>query len=321
VSDTGSTTRTGTTTVLFTDLAGSTEERARLGEEVADELTRRHDRILATEISAHHGVVVKTLGDGVLATFGSAANAVAAAVAIQQTVADLNDDLPAPLRVKIGISAGDVAWRGSDPAGTPVIEAARLCAQAGAGQILIADIVQAMARGRGGHSFVPLGPLPLKGLADPVPASRVRWAGDDDDTAVTAVAATPAATGGAASTGGRRRLVLGAVVGGVLIVALLAVVAAVVLSDDGNGTDTEAFCSLAAGAPDFGDALSSEAARADALATLDRLDAAAPDDDIRADVATIRGAFDGTTDTSEPMAAAQVAAALESLDTYLTDNC
>jgi class 3 adenylate cyclase len=320
VSDTGSTTRTGTTTVLFTDLAGSTEERARLGEEVADELTRRHDRILATEISAHHGVVVKTLGDGVLATFGSAANAVAAAVAIQQTVADLNDDLAAPLRVKIGISAGDVAWRGSDPAGTPVIEAARLCANAGAGQILIADIVQAMARGRGGHSFVPLGPLPLKGLADPVPASRVRWAGDDDDTAVTAVAAAPAATGGAGSTGGRRRWVLTAVVGGA-VVALLAVIAVVVLSDDRNGTDTEAFCSFAAGAPDFGDALSSEAARADALATLDRLDASAPDDDIRADVATIRGAFDGTTDTSEPMAAAQVAAALESLDTYLTDNC
>jgi class 3 adenylate cyclase len=321
VSDTGSTTRTGTTTVLFTDLAGSTEERARLGEEVADELTRRHDRILATEISAHHGVVVKTLGDGVLATFGSAANAVAAAVAIQQTVADLNDDLPAPLRVKIGISAGDVAWRGSDPAGTPVIEAARLCAKAGAGEIVIADIVQAMARGRGGHSFVPLGPLPLKGLADPVPASRVRWAGDEYDTAITATAAAAPAAG-AGPAPGRRWLVLGVVVGAVLLVALLAVVAALVLADDGgSGNDTEAFCSLAAGAPDFGDALSSEAARTDALATVDELEAAAPDDEIRADVVTIRGAFDGTIDTSEPMAAAQVAAALESLDTYLTDNC
>jgi class 3 adenylate cyclase len=333
VSDGGGTTRTGTATVLFTDLTGSTEARSRLGEETADELSRRHERLLATEISAHRGVVVKTLGDGVMATFGSAANAVAAAIAIQQTIADGNDDLPAPLLVRIGISAGDVAWRGNDCTGTPVIEAARLCNVAGPGEIVIADIVQAMARGRGGHNFVPLGALSLKGLSDPVPASRVRWAGDEGDASTSTTAATPvlasapvkttAPRGGGGDGGSSNRRPVLLAVGGAVILVLIAVGAVFALSggDDGDGSDASPFCEIAAGAPSLGAEAPTEEERADALATLEELQAVAPNEEIEQDVVTIRDALQRTPGTLDTDGQAQLVASLVSLEEYLTENC
>jgi class 3 adenylate cyclase len=75
-----------TATVLFTDLVGSTELRGRLGEELADELRRKHDQLLAQAVETNGGRVVKGLGEGIMSTFARAADAVAAAVAIQQAV-------------------------------------------------------------------------------------------------------------------------------------------------------------------------------------------------------------------------------------------
>jgi class 3 adenylate cyclase len=72
--------------VLFTDLVGSTELRGRVGEEAADELRRKHDHLLGQAVEANHGRVAKDLGDGIMATFAGASDAVAAAVAIQQSV-------------------------------------------------------------------------------------------------------------------------------------------------------------------------------------------------------------------------------------------
>jgi class 3 adenylate cyclase len=107
----------------------------------------------------------RVLGDGFLATFGSAASAVAAAVAIQQGIDGMH--LPAPdvaLAVRIGVSVGDVSVEDGDVFGTPVIEAARLCAHAEGGQILAAAVVEALARRRDGHSYLAHGALELKGL-------------------------------------------------------------------------------------------------------------------------------------------------------------
>src|SRR5438874_10364461 len=96
-----------TATVLFTDLVGSTELRGRLGEEAADELRRKHDQLLAQAVEANNGRVVKGLGDGIMATFAGAADAVAAAVAIQQGIDRLNrtGGVPAPVAVRVGLSA------------------------------------------------------------------------------------------------------------------------------------------------------------------------------------------------------------------------
>lgn len=166
-----------TATVLFTDLVGSTGLRSHLGEEAAEELRRRHDRLLTSAVETHHGQVVKGLGDGVMATFAGASDGVAAAVAIQQAIDRHNRSATGavPLSVRIGLSAGDVSFEKGDCFGTPVIEAARLCAAASGGQILTAEMVRWLVRG-GGDRFSPVGTLDLKGLPDPVPACEVAWA-------------------------------------------------------------------------------------------------------------------------------------------------
>ena len=166
-----------TAIVLFTDLVGSTELRSRLGEDAAETLRREHDRLLADAVAANRGRLVKHLGDGVMATFVGASDALGAAVAMQQALDRHNGSgsSEAPLEVRIGVSAGDVTFEGEDCFGTPVIEAARLCAAAGGGRILVAEIVRALAGAADGHQFEPMGALDLKGLPAPVPACEVNW--------------------------------------------------------------------------------------------------------------------------------------------------
>jgi class 3 adenylate cyclase/tetratricopeptide (TPR) repeat protein len=166
-----------TATVLFTDLVGSTELRARLGEEAAEDLRRVHDKLLADAVEANTGRVVKGLGDGIMACFSAASDAVAAAVAIQQSVDRHNrrPDLLAELAVRVGISLGDVTFEGDDIHGTPVIEAARLCAAATGGQILASDLIRVLVGSGHAEGFVPVGPLDLKGLAQPVVTCAVSW--------------------------------------------------------------------------------------------------------------------------------------------------
>ena len=164
-----------TASILVTDLVGSTELRVRVGEERAEALRRAHDRLLADAVTANDGTVVKFLGDGVLATFAGAADALAAAVAIQQATSAHPVDDTSPFELRVGISAGDITVEDGDCFGTPVVEASRLCAAAAGGQILAASLVQLLARGRGGHAFLPCGPIELKGLPEPVDTVEVRW--------------------------------------------------------------------------------------------------------------------------------------------------
>ena len=165
-----------TATILVTDLVGSTELRVALGEERAEALRRIHDRLLTDAVTGNGGEVVKGLGDGVLALFSGAAEAVGAAVAIQQAVgAHVQRHPDDRLSVRIGISAGDVTLEDGDCFGTPVVEASRLCAEAGGDEILVADLVRLLARGRGDHEFVPAGERTLKGLPEPVPVALVTW--------------------------------------------------------------------------------------------------------------------------------------------------
>ena len=165
--------------ILVTDLAGSTELRVRLGEDRAEELRRVHDALLVDAVTRNGGTVVKGLGDGVLATFAGAADAIAAAVAIQQAADAHTRRHPGePLVVRAGLSAGDVTEEDGDCFGTPVIEASRLCGVAEPGRILASDLVRAMARGRGGHRFHVVGELDLKGLPEAVETVEVGWEPD-----------------------------------------------------------------------------------------------------------------------------------------------
>ncbi len=165
-----------TATIMVTDLVGSTELRVRLGEERADLLRRTHDDLLRNSIEAAGGTVVKGLGDGVLAIFPGASDAVGAAVAIQQAAYAHNREGPdEPLDIRVGLSAGDVSVENGDCFGTPVVEASRLCAVALGAQILAADLVRMLARGRGGHSFTASGERELKGLPEPISVVTVGW--------------------------------------------------------------------------------------------------------------------------------------------------
>jgi class 3 adenylate cyclase len=166
---------TGTATIVFTDLAASTELRAGLGEGAADNLRRQHDAALAAAVAAHRGRVVKGAGDGILAAFDSASDGVLAAVAMQQAVYELGRRHRLRLAMRVGISAGDVSWEGGDCFGLPVVEAARLEAAAEPRQIVCADIVRILARGRADVQFGPSQSLVLKGLAEPVSACEIAW--------------------------------------------------------------------------------------------------------------------------------------------------
>ena len=162
-------------TILFTDLVGSTELLSRLGESAFDEVRRGHFSALRKAINHHGGEEIKTLGDGVLAVFGSAAEAVKCAVAMQQAVGGQLPSRATPLAIRIGLAVGDVTFEEDDVFGAPVVEAARLVSAAGDGQILATAVVRAVGGGRSGASFTDLGALSLKGLPEPVPACEVAW--------------------------------------------------------------------------------------------------------------------------------------------------
>src|SRR4051812_46428848 len=170
---------TTTATILVTDIVGSTRLRVELGEARADALRRVHDRALSIAASEHRGRVVKGLGDGVLVLFEGAADAISAAIAMQQAVRQHAVTDALDLAIRIGVSAGDVSLEDDDCFGTPVVEASRLCAAADSGQVLVADVVRVLARGRGHHELNAVGALDLKGLPDPVAVWSVGWEHDD----------------------------------------------------------------------------------------------------------------------------------------------
>jgi predicted ATPase len=151
---------------VFTDLVGSTELLARLGEGAFDELRRAHFASLRDPIGRTGGEEVKTLG---------AAQAVECAVAMQQAVEQQARRVRSPLALRVGIALGDVSFEEGDVFGTPVVEAARLVASAGGGQILVTRVVRTVAGGRCGASFTDFESLDLKGLPDPVQVCRVEW--------------------------------------------------------------------------------------------------------------------------------------------------
>jgi class 3 adenylate cyclase len=166
-----------TVTLLFTDLVGSTELMDRLGDDAADRVRREHFETLGRASRAHHGAVVKNLGDGLMLAFQSALGAVACAVTMQQQTAASNEAAVAEtVGLRIGLNAGEAICVEGDYFGTPVVVAKRLCDRAQSGQVLVSDVVHALAGSRGDHRFAALGPMTLKGLADPVSVFALDWA-------------------------------------------------------------------------------------------------------------------------------------------------
>ncbi len=173
----------GVLAVLFTDLVGSTELMVRLGDAAFDELRGEHFARLREVVAAHGGSEVKNTGDGVMATFPSAVAALAAAAAAQETTEHQARSAPGPMSLRVGLAIGEVAFEDGDVFGTPVVEAARLVAAAGSGQILATALVRTMAGSRAPTRFTDLGRLELKGLPQPVPVCQADWKGPADPPA------------------------------------------------------------------------------------------------------------------------------------------
>jgi class 3 adenylate cyclase/pimeloyl-ACP methyl ester carboxylesterase len=168
-------------TILFTDVEGSTALTDRLGDAAARSVMREHERITRAALKAHGGSEVKTMGDGFMASFGSATKALACAIAIQKAFDDGKGEGERGnegIRVRIGLNAGepiaedDPSGR-SDLFGTAVIVAARIAAQAQGGEILVSDVVRQLVAGKG-FLFNDRGEHALKGFEDPVRVWAVR---------------------------------------------------------------------------------------------------------------------------------------------------
>ncbi len=165
----------GLVTILFTDIEGSTTLTQRLGDAKAQDLLRTHNSIVREALKATGGSETKHTGDGIMASFPSASKALEAAVAIQRAFADHNsDDREPPIRVRIGLNAGEPVAEDDDIFGTAVQLAARVCAEAEPEQILASNVVQELAAGKG-FDFVDQGEASLKGFDKPARLHEVQW--------------------------------------------------------------------------------------------------------------------------------------------------
>jgi class 3 adenylate cyclase/pimeloyl-ACP methyl ester carboxylesterase len=164
----------GLVTILFTDVEGSTGLTQRLGDAKAREVLRAHERIVREALKAHGGSEVKTMGDGFMASFSSATRALECAIAMQRAFAQHNESAEEPIRVRVGLNAGEPIAEEEDLFGTAVIRAARIAAIAQGGEILVANVVRELAEGKG-FLFSDRGDAALRGFDDPVRLYEVRW--------------------------------------------------------------------------------------------------------------------------------------------------
>ncbi len=166
--------REGTTTLLFTDVEGSTSLGARSGDDAARRVLRRQEEIIRASVAAHDGLEVKSLGDGLMIAFHSARKAVECAAAIQREldVARASDDLP---RVRIGLNAGEVIHEDGDLFGSAVSAAARICAAASGDEVLASEVVKVLAGSVPDVTWDDRGDVSLKGFAEPLRLYAARW--------------------------------------------------------------------------------------------------------------------------------------------------
>jgi class 3 adenylate cyclase len=158
----------GLRTIVFTDIVGSTALTQRLGDRAAMRVLDVHDAIVRAALGKHIGREVKHLGDGIMAAFVSAANAVHCAASIQASLRDAAVvDSSDPVQVRIGVAAGEPVERQGDFFGTTVQLAARLCAYAKPGQTLVSSSVTSLCTEL---RFDDLGDVLLKGFEQPTRA-------------------------------------------------------------------------------------------------------------------------------------------------------
>ena len=147
-------------TVLFTDLVGSTERAAALGDSGWRELVERHHTVIRGLLGRYRGVEVDTAGDGFFATFDGFARAVRCGQAIIEAVRPLGID------VRAGVHTGEVETINGKAGGIAVNIGARVVASAAPRELLVSSTVKDLTAGSG-LAFEDAGQHELKGIAEP----------------------------------------------------------------------------------------------------------------------------------------------------------
>ena len=161
-------------TVLFADVVHSMAIAAAVGAERLREIMADLADRCAAVVQRYGGTVDKFTGDGIMASFQSASGAIDCAVDIQRALDSRHEANPdMPLRVRIGLNAGEPVAEGEDLFGTAVQLASRIAARAEPGQVLVSDVVRQLAAGKE-FLFSDEGDVVLRGFEDPVRLYGVR---------------------------------------------------------------------------------------------------------------------------------------------------
>ena len=144
-------------TVLFTDIVGSTERAAAVGDKKWRDLLDAHDQATRRQLERFRGREIKTTGDGFAATFDGPGRAIQCACAIRDAVRALGVDL------RVGLNTGEIELRGDDVAGMAVHIGARVAALAEPGEVLVSGAIPPLVVGSG-IEFVDRGEQELKGV-------------------------------------------------------------------------------------------------------------------------------------------------------------
>ena len=144
-------------TVMFVDMVDSTRTAATLGDKAWREVLDRYHRAIAHEISRSRGRIIKSTGDGVMATFDGPARAIRCGLALHEAIASLG------VALKIGVHSGEIELIRDDIGGIAVHVAARVAALAGAGEVLATSTVKDLVSGSG-LCFSHCGSQSLKGV-------------------------------------------------------------------------------------------------------------------------------------------------------------
>jgi class 3 adenylate cyclase len=146
-------------TVLFTDIVGSTDRAAALGDGRWRRLLDEHDDIVRDRVTRLGGSLIKTTGDGALATFEGPAKCIRSTIAVREALGAI--DVP----IRAGVHAGEVELRGEDVGGIAIHIAARVMSEASPGEILASSTVKDLVAGSG-IAFADRGIHTLKGIPD-----------------------------------------------------------------------------------------------------------------------------------------------------------
>lgn len=166
----------GCVAILFSDIEGSTSLNDRLGDRGFVRVLAQHNALVTGEVARHHGLVIKTQGDGFMIAFADAAAAVRCAVGIERALARRR--AKPPIRVRIGIHYGSAVHRDNDIFGRNVALAARVAGLAAGGEILVSgDVIEQIAEDEElDLMLTDPGLVQLRGLAGEQAVASVDWA-------------------------------------------------------------------------------------------------------------------------------------------------